>query len=97
MMHSHDRTAFDRFRELSSNDPRRIYSDGGFYGFICVLGGSWTWTVWDDDGRIVDGFRSWNMDAYYACQKAIECIERAKAEGQLKREAGDVGQVSSGP
>jgi hypothetical protein len=86
MMHSHDRTAFDRFHELSGNDPRRIYVDGGFYGFICFLGGSWTWTVWDDDGRVIDGFRSWNMDAYYACEKAIECIEAAKLRAKLEAE-----------
>jgi hypothetical protein len=93
---SNDRSAFDRFKELSSGDHRLMYSDGEFHGFICVLGGSWTWTVWHKDGRIIGGFRSWNMDAYYACEKAIECIEAAKAEGLLKREGGDVGRVSPG-
>jgi hypothetical protein len=80
---SNDPTAFDRFRELSSGDHRLMFSDGDFHGFVCVLGGGWTWTVWHKDGRIIDGFRSWNMDAYYACQKAIECIEWAKAEMKL--------------
>jgi hypothetical protein len=80
---SNDRSAFDLFKELSSGDHRLMYSDGGFHGFVCVLGGSWTWTVWDGDGRVIDGFRSWKMDAFHACAKAIECIERAKAEMKL--------------
>jgi hypothetical protein len=94
---SNDRTAFDRFKELSSGDHRLMYSDGGFHGFVCVLGGSWTWTVWHKDGRIIDGFRSRQMDGFYACQRAIDAIEAAKAEGELKREGGDVGQISPGP
>jgi hypothetical protein len=97
MMISSDRTAFDQFKELPAGDPRRIYRDGDFYGFVCVLGGSWTWTVWHKDGRIIDGFRSWKMDAFFACQKAIECIEKAKAAGELKREGGDVGREPPGP
>jgi hypothetical protein len=93
---SNDRTAFDRFKELSSGDPRYMYTDGDFYGFICFLGGSWTWTVWHKDGRVIDGFRSWQMDAFSACQRVIDCISAAKAEGELKREGGDVGQISPG-
>jgi hypothetical protein len=99
-MISNDTTAFDRFRELSSGDHRLMFSDGDFHGFVCVLGGGWTWTVWHKDGRIIDGFRSWNMDAYYACEKAIECIEaaklRAKLERELKREGADVGREPPG-
>jgi hypothetical protein len=94
---SNDRAAFDRFKELSPGDHRLMYSDGGFHGFVCVLGGSWTWTVWHKDGRIIDGFRSWKMDACYACQEAIGRIEQAKAAGELKREGGDVGREPPGP
>jgi hypothetical protein len=86
---SNDGSAFDRFEKLSFGGHPLVYSDGGFRGFVCVLGMGWTWTVWDDDGRVIDGFRSWNMNANYACEKAIECIERAKAEGKLKREGTD--------
>jgi hypothetical protein len=86
---SNDRSAFDLFKELSSGDQRLMYSDGGFHAFVCVLGGSWTWTVWHRDGRVIDGFRSWQMDAYYACRAAIMRIEQAKAAGELEREGGD--------
>ena len=46
--------------------------------YVVKINSSWSWTLWVE-GRVTAGERSWDMDAYDACERAAVAFDLAVA------------------